>query len=36
MLVTWYRVPYDLHEAQQRILRAGLPDRLASRLREGR
>lgn len=36
MLLTWYRVPYDLEEAQQRILRAGLPDRLASRLREGR
>lgn len=36
MLLTWYRVPYDLHEAQQRILRVGLPDRLASRLREGR
>ncbi len=35
-LVTWYRVPYDLREAQQRILSAGLPDRLASRLREGR
>lgn len=35
-LLTWYRVPYDLREAQQRILTAGLPDRLASRLREGR
>lgn len=34
--VTWYRVPYDVREAQERILRAGLPDRLASRLREGR
>jgi predicted phosphodiesterase len=36
MLLTWYRVPYDLREAQERILAAGLPDRLASRLREGR
>jgi len=35
-VVTWYRVPYDIQEAQQRILSAGLPDRLASRLREGR
>ena len=36
MVITWYRVPYDVHAAQQRILRAGLPDRLASRLRDGR
>jgi len=36
MLLTWYRVPYDLREAQERILQAGLPDRLASRLRDGR
>ncbi len=35
-IVTWYRVPYDIREAQQRILSAGLPDRLALRLREGR
>ena len=34
--LTWYRVPYDLREAQERILSAGLPDRLASRLRDGR
>jgi diadenosine tetraphosphatase ApaH/serine/threonine PP2A family protein phosphatase len=34
--VTFYRVPYDVTLAQQRIRRAGLPDRLASRLREGR
>jgi diadenosine tetraphosphatase ApaH/serine/threonine PP2A family protein phosphatase len=34
--VTFHRIPYDVHMAQQRILRAGLPDRLASRLREGR
>jgi predicted phosphodiesterase len=36
MLLTWYRVPYDLRGAQEHILDAGLPDRLASRLREGR
>ena len=35
-VVTWHRVPYDVREAQERILSAGLPDRLASRLREGR
>jgi diadenosine tetraphosphatase ApaH/serine/threonine PP2A family protein phosphatase len=34
--VIFYRVPYNVREAQSRILRAGLPDRLASRLREGR
>jgi hypothetical protein len=28
-------VPYDLHRAQGRILMAGLPERLAARLREG-
>lgn len=32
----FYRVPYDIRSAQQRILDAGLPDRLAARLREGR
>lgn len=36
MTVTWHRVPYELKEAQDRIVRAGLPDRLAARLREGR
>lgn len=36
MLLTWYRVPYNLREAQERIRQAGLPDRLATRLREGR
>lgn len=36
MVVTWYRVPYDVKEAQERILLAGLPDRLATRLRDGR
>ncbi|HEY6447315.1 MAG TPA: metallophosphoesterase family protein [Acidobacteriaceae bacterium] len=35
-LLTWHRVPYDVREAQQRILGAGLPDRLAARLRDGR
>jgi predicted phosphodiesterase len=34
--VTYYRVPYDLDAAQQRILEAGLPDRLATRLADGR
>jgi hypothetical protein len=34
--MTWYRVPYDVKEAQERILQAGLPDRLAARLRDGR
>ena len=32
----FYRVPYDVRSAQQRILDAGLPDRLAARLSEGR
>lgn len=30
------RVPYDLRTAQESIVRAGLPDRLALRLRDGR
>lgn len=34
--VTFHRVPYDLTTAQGRILMAGLPERLAERLREGR
>jgi diadenosine tetraphosphatase ApaH/serine/threonine PP2A family protein phosphatase len=34
--VTFYRVPYDVRLAQMRILGAGLPDRLATRLRDGR
>jgi len=34
--VTFHRVPYDIIMAQSRIVAAGLPDRLASRLREGR
>ena len=36
MTLTWYRVPYNVREAQERILQAGLPDRLSSRLRDGR
>jgi diadenosine tetraphosphatase ApaH/serine/threonine PP2A family protein phosphatase len=36
MLLHFYRVPYDVSLAQKRILDAGLPDRLAARLREGR
>jgi predicted phosphodiesterase len=34
--IVYYRVPYDLTAAQGRILMAGLPERLAARLREGR
>jgi diadenosine tetraphosphatase ApaH/serine/threonine PP2A family protein phosphatase len=34
--VTFCRVPYDLRTAQEAIIRAGLPDRLAFRLRDGR
>ena len=34
--VLFCRVPYDLRMAQENIVRAGLPDRLASRLRDGR
>jgi predicted phosphodiesterase len=34
--VTFHRVPYDVVTSQGRILMAGLPERLASRLREGR
>jgi diadenosine tetraphosphatase ApaH/serine/threonine PP2A family protein phosphatase len=34
--VTFYRVPYDVEGAQQRIMGAGLPERLALRLKEGR
>ena len=36
MAVRFFRVPYDVARAQQRIYRVGLPDRLALRLREGR
>lgn len=34
--LTFHRVPYDLVSSQGRILLAGLPERLAVRLREGR
>ena len=34
--ITFYRVPYDVPAAQKKILAAGLPDRLADRLAEGR
>ena len=34
--VVYWRVPYDVTSAQGRILMAGLPERLAARLREGR
>jgi len=35
-LITFYRVPYDLKKAQDRILAANLPQRLATRLAAGR
>ena len=35
-LIEFHRVPYDLVASQGRILMAGLPERLAARLREGR
>jgi len=34
--VTFYRAPYDVELAQQRILAANLPERLATRLALGR
>lgn len=34
--LTFFRIPYDLPAAQKKILSAGLPDRLADRLAEGR
>jgi predicted phosphodiesterase len=34
--IIYHRVPYDLVASQGRILMAGLPERLAARLREGR
>lgn len=34
--VTFYRIPYDIRSAQKKIFVAGLPDRLANRLAEGR
>jgi diadenosine tetraphosphatase ApaH/serine/threonine PP2A family protein phosphatase len=35
-VVTFYRRPYDLKSAQEKILAANLPQRLATRLAEGR
>lgn len=35
-LITFHRVPYDVAGAQNQILAAGLPNRLAERLAEGR
>lgn len=32
---TWYRLAYDVSKTQRSILRAGLPERLATRLRYG-
>ena len=34
--ITFHRIPYDVITSQGRILMAGLPERLAARLREGR
>lgn len=34
-LIRFFRVPYDLERAQKKILGAGLPERLATRLAEG-
>jgi hypothetical protein len=34
-VVRWYRVPYPITEAQQRIRKAGLPGSLADRLAVG-
>ena len=34
-LITFHRVPYDIEQAQRKILSAGLPARLAERLAEG-
>jgi hypothetical protein len=36
MTVSFLRIPYDVRAAQVRIIQAGLPERLAYRLREGR
>src|SRR6266436_9372441 len=35
-IVTYYRVPYNLRVAQEKILAANLPQRLATRLAAGR
>jgi diadenosine tetraphosphatase ApaH/serine/threonine PP2A family protein phosphatase len=34
--ILFYRVPYDIGLAQERILQAGLPEMLALRLADGR
>ena len=34
--ITFHRVPYDIERAQEKIISAGLPERLALRLAEGR
>jgi diadenosine tetraphosphatase ApaH/serine/threonine PP2A family protein phosphatase len=34
--LTFWRVPYDFEAAAQKIRRAGLPERLATRLEQGR
>ena len=34
--VTFYRVPYDVQQTQDKILAANLPERLATRLSLGR
>jgi diadenosine tetraphosphatase ApaH/serine/threonine PP2A family protein phosphatase len=33
--VTFFRIPYDIAAAQEKIFAAGLPERLAIRLEEG-
>jgi diadenosine tetraphosphatase ApaH/serine/threonine PP2A family protein phosphatase len=35
-VITFHRVPYDVESTQRKIFEAKLPDRLATRLREGR
>lgn len=35
-VITFYRVPYNIERAQEKIFAAGLPERLAIRLEEGR
>lgn len=35
-MLTWWRIPYKLLTAQRRIRRAGLPEFLATRLRDGK
>ena len=34
--MTYFRIPYAVEQAQQKILEAGLPEALAARLRLGR